>query len=454
MNFKRNIVLALIFVAGVVAVTMLQKQDKKKKEAKEADEKLLVLEEESVEEIYLEPGGIHAVKDSNEWKILQPVVTGGEKSSIDGIINMFDWAKIDRIISSEPSEYPDFGLQPARGHLVIVREAGADTIWLGDKNPTGSFVYARQSGSPDVFTTSTSLETNIQKTLFDLRNKDVLAFDKNQIKSVKLSVGNKNYELEKQAGQWMLLSPKQTEADESTVNQILNRLDSEQAKEFVDEDPSSARQYGLDRPAVQVELILGENRLQKSLLVGDADGDQFYAMDKSRKPVFKVDSSFVGVLKTSLFDLRNKKLADFIGSDIDQIELAFSGTMMAFEKDTSGTWLIVQPEPREAKSWKMSSLTAAIANMRVKEFVSDAPASLGRYGLANPQVTATFYQKDLPLMELLLGDTVDDLVYAKLADKDPVYKVEQNVLEKLTPELDDIAEPLPEPEPAENDAEN
>ncbi|MBN1997730.1 DUF4340 domain-containing protein [candidate division KSB1 bacterium] len=444
MNFKRNLVLALIFVVGVAAVYFLQKQDKKKEEAKEADEKLLVLEKDDVSELFLQPSGIHAVKDSTEWKILQPVVTDGEKSSIDALVNMFDWAKIDRIISSDPAQYADFGLQPERGRMVVVRETRSDTIWLGDKNPTGSFVFGRRSGSPDVFTCTSSLESNIQKTLFDLRNKDVLSFDKNQVKSLKLSVGKQVFDLEKQAGKWQLLSPKQTEADESKVNTILDRLNSENAREFVDEDPSDLGKYGLNNPTVQVELIQGENRLQKSLLVGAEDGDKYYAMDKSRKPVFKVDSSFVGVLETTLFDLRNKKLADFIGSDIDHIELAYSGNTFMFEKDTSGTWLVIQPEPREAKSWKMSSLTAALANMRVKEFVSDTPSSLGKYGLETPEVVGKFTQDGLPLMELHLGKTVDDLVYAKIAGQDPVYKVDKDILDKLTPELDDIAEPAPE----------
>lgn len=446
MNFKTTLLLALILAVGIGAVVLLNKQDEKKEEAEKIAEKLLDLENENINEIILEPSGIHCVKDSNEWKIVAPVETEGDKSSIDAVANMFGWAKMERNISSDPSEYATFGLDPERGKMILIHENGSDTLFLGDKSPTGSFVFSRKSGSPDVFLTTTTLESNIQKELFDLRNKKVLGFEKSSIKSFDLQIPGGFFSINKTAGQWTLTSPGNYDADESEVDKILNRLNSENAKEFVDEDPSNLAAYGLLNPKIKIDLILGENRAKKSLSIGNVKQDRYYAKDESRKPVFLVDSAFVNVLTTTLYDLRNKDLADFSAADVDKFELNFSDQKIVCSKDTSGTWMVEQPEPRKAKSWKVSTITRKASQLEVVKFVDDHPNSLSPYGLETPQVSAAFYKGEELVLDVSLGKQVDDNVYAKTADSESVYLVEKEVLEDWTPEFDDISEVPVEPD--------
>jgi hypothetical protein len=440
MNSKITLILALIFVIGVVSVVVLNKQDKKQEEQKKQEESLLTVAKDSIDEIFLEPSGIHAVKEGDEWKIVAPVVTDGDKSAIDAIANMFDWAKMERTISSDVGEYAEFGLAPERGRMILVHDESTDTLYLGDKSPTGSFVFARKSGSPDVFLTSTSLQTNIEKKLFDLRNKDVLGFEKNDINTFSLELKKATFELQKSAGKWRLVKPLDSEADETEVDKILNRLDSEKAKEFVEEDPADLKKFGLTSPTVRVELLLGENKAQKILLIGKLDNDKYYAKDESRKPVFLVDSAFVGILNTTLFDLRNKKLADFNSSDIDRFELEYADSTIMCEKDTADNWLMVSPAPNKLKSWKISSLTSGAANLKVEEFVTDKPGSLKSYGLDNPAIKARFYKGEKNLLELFVGNVKGERVYAKTNTSDSVYLVGDDIIQKLRPNWKDIIE--------------
>ena len=446
MNFKTTGILALLLIIGVVAVVLLDKQDEKKEEAKQAEEQLLDIEKEHVSEIILLPSGIHAVKDSAEWDIVAPVETDGDKSSIEALVNMFNWAKIDRIISSDTSEYNTYGLDPALGKMVLVRENGSDTLYVGDKSPTGSFVFARKSGSPEVFLTTTTLQTNVEKSLFDLRDKNVLGFESSQVRSAELDVPQGEFSVSRIGGEWKLTAPIEAEADKSEIDQILNRISSERVRQFVEESPENLREYGLGNPDMQIDLFLGENRAQKTLLIGDASDDKYYAKDASRSPVFLVDSAFVNVLNTTLYDLRKKDLADFTSSDVTRFELEFSGQTFVCEKDTAGTWMVVQPTARKSKSWKMSSITRAASQLEVVNFVDDDPTSLNQFGLANPQVNARFYQNGQLLLDVSLGDTVGQDVYAKVADSESVYLVESSVLETWQPELDDISETPQEPE--------
>lgn len=445
MNFKTTGLLALVLIIGIAAVVLLDKQDEKKEEAEKLEGKLLNIETENVSELVLQPGGIHCIKDSTEWKIVAPVETDGDKTSIEAITNMFGYANIERSISDDPSEYNVFGLDPERGSMVIVHTDGVDTLYVGDKSPTGGFVFARKSGSPTVFLTTTTLQSNIEKNLFDLRDKKVVGFDKPNVRSFELKNKYGAFTFDKTGGDWSITSPGEYDADGTEIDKVLNRLNSERAKVFVDEDPSDLTQYGLTKPGVQVDLMLGENRAKKTLLIGKLDGDKYYAKDESRRPVFQVDSAFVSVLNPDLYTLRLKDLADFSNSEVNRFELEFSGQTIVCNKDTSDTWMIVTPESRKAKSWKMSSITRAAAQLEVVEFIDDAPTSLAQYGLDNPQVKAKFFVNDVLELNVWLGHEKGDDVYAKLANKEAVYLVEKNLLDTWRPQFDDIAEEVQEP---------
>ncbi|MBN1464266.1 DUF4340 domain-containing protein, partial [candidate division KSB1 bacterium] len=450
MNFKTTGILALVLCIGIAAVVLLNKQDVKKEAADKIEGRLVNIEADSISAIILQPSGIHCLRDSSEWKIIAPIETGGDKSSIEAIGNMFSWAKIERTISSDPADYHEYGLDPERGALILVHKNGTDTLYLGDKSPTGSYVFARKSGSPDVFLTTTSLQSNIEKLLFDLRDKKVVGFDKAQVRAVDLTNRKGSFTLEKEAGEWKI-RPGDYAADESEVDKVLNRLNSERAKEFVDEDPKDLAAYGLTKPIVQVDLLLGENRAKKTLLIGKLAGDKYYAKDESRKPVFQVDSAFVTVLNPDLYTLRRKDLADFSSSDVNRFELEFSGQVIVCTKDTSGTWMLEQPESRKAKSWKMSTITREASQLEVVEFVDDHPVSLAPYGLSAPQVRAKFFVNDVLELDVSLGKEKGDNIYATVAGSPAVYLVEKKLLETWTPTIEDIAEE-PEEAPADTSA--
>jgi len=440
MKFRTTIIMALIFVIGLAAVLLVNKHDEKKAEAKKIEGKLLNIDKDKINEIQLQPSLIHIVKDGQNWKIVAPVETEGDKNSIDALINMFDWAKVERVVSSEPAEYADFGLVPGKGKMIITCDSTSDTLYVGDKNPTGSFVFARKSGSPDVIVTTTTLQTNIEKKLFDLRNKKVLSFDKNNVKELLLNTKKANISLTKTGNDWNITSPSDFKADNTEVNKITNRLNSENVKEFVDEDPANLQKYGLVRPTVKVDLFLGENKAKKTLLIGKAKDDKYFAKDDSRKPVFLVDSAFVSIFNKSVHDLRNKDVADFDQTSANKLELNYSGNTVICQKDTANNWIVITPDSGRAQNYKISSIIREVSGLKVEQFVTDSPKSLGSFGLSRPEVTCKIFNNNQLLTELLLGKEKDDKIYAKTADVKSVYLVNKNIMEKLKPKLEDILE--------------
>lgn len=141
-------------------------------------------------------------------------------------------------------------------------------------------------------------------------------------------------------------------------------------KEYLDEDPDAYTNLGLDKPAVNVRLVVGKNRAIKHLIISTekskllkkgekkpkaeaekkADKDKkedsststpqlYLAKDESRKELFFVEKDLVDKLLKSPSDFRDKALAAFQRWDIDSMTLTNSKGTFSFTKSSgTGSW--------------------------------------------------------------------------------------------------------------------
>ena len=442
MRFRNTLILLVILVLGIWSVTYLNKRDVKKEESKKANEKLLNLSSGPIQELWLEPGDFHAVRDSSEWRIVSPIQTLGDKSALDAIANLFDWAKTERVVSSDPSEHGEFGLRPETKRLIVRHSTQVDTFYVGDTNPTGSFVYAFKSGGQDVVLTTTSLKTNIEKSFFDLRDKSVLAFEQAQVREATLQRGAQQMMFAKEGAEWKISRPKTVKADAAKITDLLSKVSSQRVTSYVDENPAELKTYGLDAPALIFSVFLGENRAQKTLAIGRQSGDQFFARDLSRRSIFKVDTAFVHRLQVSLADVRSKKVLSFNASEVNRLTVRQNDSTFVFVKDTSNTWTMTAPQPLAIKGWKISSLVSELELMNAVSFVDDAPSALRPFGLDAPQVLCELYQDDRLIDQLLIGrrDGKDGL-FVNSGGHSAVYTVSKDLLDKIRINLPQLLEP-------------
>jgi hypothetical protein len=446
MRFRTTAILAGILVALFAAVYFGDvKRAEKKKSSQEKEEKVLAAEPDSIREILLRPSGIHLVKEGQEWTITEPVRTQADKGTVDGVIGTFRWAKRYRTVAEGNVRFADYGLEPPQYEMILVHNAGRDTLQLGDKTPTGSYVFARLNRENRVFTTTTSLLSHAQKTLYNLRDKRVLPFEREKVNGFTLRNVHGSFELVREGDQWKIQSPIQGPADRYKIDDVLSRIRNATAREFVEEEPKDLSRYGFANPVVRVDLILGEERARKTLLIGNRKEDKYYARDDGRPPVFLVDSSFVRDLRLTLTDLREKKLYEFLSTDVDSTVLIYPDLTIICAKDSVGNWQVLQPEKRRAKNWRMSGIAGTVNGLRAKDFVSERATNLAAYGLDRPAIRVKMFRKGELLADLRLGKKTKDGVYALGRDEGPVVLVPENTLDQLKFTLEDVAEPQPKP---------
>ncbi|MDZ7373139.1 MAG: DUF4340 domain-containing protein [candidate division KSB1 bacterium] len=446
MRFRTTAILAGILVALFAVVYWGDvKRSEKAKEAKEKEEKVLAAEPDSIREILIRPSGIRLVKEGQEWTITEPIRTAADKSTVEGVLGTFRWAKRYRTVAEGNVRFADYGLEPPQYEMVLVHNAGADTLHIGEKTPTGSYVFARLNRENRVFTTTTSLLSHAQKTLYNLRDKRVLPFEREKVTALHLTNPHGTFELTREGDRWKIRRPLEALADRYKLDDVLSRIRNATAREFVDEAPKDLAAYGLDKPYVRVDLILGEEGARKTLLIGKKKDDKYYAHDDGRLPVFLVDSSFVRELRLTLTDLREKKLYEFLSTDVDSTVLMYPELTIVCAKDSAGEWQVLEPERRKAKNWRLSSIAGTVNGLRAKEFISERATNLAAYGLDRPAIRVKMFRKGELLADLRIGKKAKDGVYALGQPEGPVILVAENTLDQLKFTLEDIAEPKPKP---------
>ncbi len=423
----------IIFLGLLAYVYFFEIQGAKRKQANKDKEELLIsLDKARVNGLSFLPEGIVVERDSELWKISAPVEVDAEKPTIESILDAFGSLKKGRFVSDNPGDFKKFGLSPYRYALVIRQKESNDTLFLGDANLDNTNIFYRRSDSKQVFLVPTSLKMNVTKTLFDLRDKSVLKFSKENIIKILIEKDRQAFSCLKDKDQrWHIGQPIQTLADEDKIDNMLNDLHNSTVKEFKSEGTTDQKKYDLVKPWLTVSLFDSSRQGHLILHVGKNEGPEFYAKDNSKPAIFLIDPSLVAQLDVSLFDLRDKTIVDFEPDSVTEIVLEYADFKFRCEKNSAQQWRVIQPDSGLAKSWKISSLFYNIKDIKVAEFIDEPYRSDTFYGFDRPEIELTLKKKNLILSELIIGKKVADRSYLRNNLTNKIYMIKTKLADNL-----------------------
>ncbi len=333
-----------------------------------------------------------ARKDGGTWKLIEPVATAADESELSAVANTLAGADIVRVIDENPASLNDYGLSNPRVEIDFKAEGDKDyrKLFLGEKTPTGSDLFARKDDEKKVFLIASYQETTLNKTPFDLRDKSILKVDRDKIDSVDLTAGAQSVTLAKDGSDWKLKKPIDVRADYGTVEGLIGRLQTAKMKSIVADtaSPADLKKYGLDKPQATVDLHAG-SATATLVIGGKADESSVYARDASKPMVVTVESSLLDDIKKAPDDYRRKDLFEFRAYNATHVEIMRNGQSVVFERvksDKEGTpdsWRRISPNPGNVDKDKFDAFLAKLANMRADKFV----ASTAGTGLDKPAMT-------------------------------------------------------------------
>jgi Domain of unknown function (DUF4340) len=357
-------------------------------------EKVFTVASDKINEIQVTSAsgeGATAKKESGAWKLTTPAAPADE-SELNGLANTLATVDMVRVVDENPATLNDYGLSNPRIAVAFKAEGDKDyrRLFLGEKTPTGSDLFARRDGEKKVFLIAAFQEPTLNKSPFDLRDKNVLKVERDKIDSIAMTTANQTLKIAKDGGDWRLKAPVEVKADYGTVEGLVGRLQTARMKSIAAEDASAAdlKKFGFDKPQATVDLNAGSAKA--TLLVGGkADETSLYARDASKTMVVTVESSLLDEIKKGPDDYRRKDLFEFRPYNANHIEITRNGQTVVFDRVKSATegkpdtWHRAGPNAGDVDKEKFDAFLGRISNMRAEKFVASAAGT----GLDKPALT-------------------------------------------------------------------
>jgi hypothetical protein len=238
------------------------------------------------------------------------------------------------------------------------------------------------------------------------------------------------------SGTWQITTPQTFHADQDAVDGLLMTLANLQADRVVEEKPSDLHAYGLDAPAVQVE-ITAKNQNERKLLLGDGTpaGGDTYAMLAGEPRVFTIASYSKESIDKGLNDLRDKRLVTLEADRISRVELARKGQSIEFARIKDG-WQILKPKAMRADGNAIDQLLSSVTGARMDLSQAGASDAAKQFASAAPVADVTL-TGDHGAQTLDVRKNKDDY-YATSSAADGEYKVDASVGQAVDKGLDDF----------------
>ena len=423
------------------------------------DRTVIALDKSAIRKIqlkYADRGNIVCQKTETEWNLLEPIVAKGEKGAIEKIISDLTDLKVDRFTTEEAEDVSIYGLSQPQIEAIVSLEDGTEKSLLIGREENGA-VYVKRALDKAIYSVNAEIIDKLKKEAVDLRDRTVVAFDRDLVEKLELKSSGRSVVMEKKQEEskagfikpeefWEITKPDVVKADKSTVDEILKELDELKVDEFASDDPEDLGIYGLIQPQIQV-VISAKGSEPETLLVGKKTGESVYVKTASEQPVYLVDAGIVDDLGKGMLDLRDKEVLDFMQGDVKRLELKRKDkTIVCIKQERD--WRIIEPVKQKAENYKVDGILSKIDEMKTEKFVAEEASQLSEYGLDQPDVEVTLTFKDDKTVgtphavSLLVGKKLPDSesAYGKLASGKVVFVIPKDVLDELYKDVEDIRE--------------
>ncbi len=480
MRFRGTLAL-LVICAGLGGYLYFYeyKGGEKRDKAKQEENRLWKMDSSSIQQIDIVSPAQHitAVRSGDkEWRITSPRALDADSDELNRMAGTASDISRESVLETNVTDLSKFGLKPAQTALDFKTKDGKEyKIDFGIKNPTGSSNYAVIPGKNEVLLVASYVAGSFDKKLDDLRSHSILPFEQSEAQSLEMQNPKNDMRFAKENDRWWYQGKEKWAADSSAVSGILSALSGGRIKEFFDENPENYQNLGLDKPYINVRLVVGKDRAIKHLVIGTekskllkkgekapkvepvkkaepekkegtstSSQELYLAKDESRPSLFFVDKDLVDKLLKQPSDLRDKALAAFQRWDIDSIILTNPKGTFSFTK-SSGDWVL--GSAKKKTKWDAVNGIMDALEKPVKEFI-DTPAALSSYGLDKPTAEVILKQGAAVKVDCVFGKDAKDGVYAQVKGESSVKIADKESLDKINKAETDFVEAPPAPVPA------
>ncbi|UCD12094.1 MAG: DUF4340 domain-containing protein [Nitrospinaceae bacterium] len=447
MRFKGTIWLGVVLLAIALFYFLVDlPREERQKEEKERAETILLFDGEKVDTIFVarkEESYTLKRLGLDDWQLISPLEDKADVQTAENLLYELNNGKFSRVVEEKPQDLAAFGLTLPSLTLRVKLAGGEElALLVGDDHPMGKGLYVKTAGQSRVLLASLVRE-DLDKSLFDARDKSILHFNLEDIARVALRQGDHSLALKRDEAAWTLEGNDGGPADNAEIDHFLNQVRSAKVVEFISESPDSLAPYGLDAPASELRLLRKEGKSELSLFLGTVvPGEGVFAKVGGRSNVVRLPGTFEDTLSKNPADFLDKTLLAFTEDEVLGLTLKGTGPTveLAPEAGDPKRWRITQPSPQSADASTVASLLADLKEARIVEFVQLHMQSAAAFGLDQPARELTLRLTGDRTWALQIGNAAADgkSVFARREGQPQVFVLADETVKKLFRSYDDL----------------
>tara|TARA_Y100000817_G_scaffold68924_1_gene52451 strand:- start:221 stop:1576 length:1356 start_codon:yes stop_codon:yes gene_type:complete len=435
-------IFVLLFVAislGLFVFIYEIEGDKKRKQKKEYNESLFKLNNNDIKLVRLKNKSqiIQYEKNDNSWNITQPINLEVDKNIIDSQISVFLNSKVKRIIGQvDENKLKNYGLGSSNIELYIETFNGLKINYeIGDESATKGDLFVFDKDSNSVILSSNELKVQTQKTLFELRDKKIIHFDKSNVNQISIiteddSIIIKN---EDKINQLWKITSHDLNGDNSQIDNYLSSLNRYTAVDFIDNPEKNEKSY-LKNSQISIVLNLEPNRNSKTLTIGESkisnSDTVHYGFESGKSNIFLISNNDKKSLMKDSFYFQDKKLVDYDENNINEINIMGAYQLSVMNEDSLG-WYISSDSTIKLDKVDMNRLFSAINGIQAVELVKSK--NQDSFGINEPFIEVLFNDSENNKKGFIIGNSDNNLNrYVKSNAANKIYKATNNSIERLT----------------------
>jgi hypothetical protein len=371
------------------------------------------------------------------WKLTRPRALTADGQAVNDFLDKLQGAKVKEFVADGPKTLGTYGLdRPVRVtvHVGRDKDRSSKTLLLGKAEGERKGVYAMRSGEATVLLLPEDVWSSLPKTVAAVRDKGVLAFDRDKVTRIEVQGPRGAVTLAREADRWKITQPEALPADQVEAGAILSRLGALRAQAFVAEDAAGTARY-LARPELRVTITEQGAPVPKTLLLAPApdkrDGrPTAYAGLAEGAQVVLVDATALAELGKSVNDLRDRTLVAALDpKDVHRLQVRGDGKTVLLERRGDADWRVLEPGKGSVRTGRVDDVLYGVRALKWKSLAAPS-AEAAKYGLDTPAAEITLFRADgTEIATVVLGARDGDTRYVKLRSAPAVYAIDAKTFE-------------------------
>ena len=365
---------------------------------------------------------INCEKRLDTWHVTYPIEAKADVQEIENLLSELRALQVstfeaDNTAANVAARLEKSGLDTPRIQVKLTDGNNTYALDIGSvvpsENGTQEHIYVKAVPQEAIYTVSDDIYKLLNKSVFDLRDKRVIDFQRTDTTRIAISIRRKqdrettvctkNYD-----NTWELQTPTgKVKADAKAVDDLLFGVDSLEATAFIDDPDKNLASYGLAPPSIEVAFTQRGQEKPAVLRIGDytEDGTVYVKAEQSNQ-VAGVKRPLIDKIALGAAWLRDKQVLNFHIDDAIRLTLHGEESLTCQRLGTN--WRLTSPVKEEANNAEVNAIIYELDDLMADTFVRSEPALTDAItGFSTPQIQLTIELRNQKVYTLQVGNQAE-----------------------------------------------